>query len=540
MEAENISNLTRISEVLAAHGVYALTAIFIFWQQSRAVANLRKATADDHGYFRKVHTSVVITTYGLMAVSTVVWVYATFFYIQRTYVKGTVINLMDQPVSPQKSDDPPEVVQQLTPESPDVDLYSSVRKNEGASEQGKYDLAWILLPREHITTLVFRFQHHYRVYASQPPVPSGVGPGSALESKVIGKTFKVDLSSHYLQGTSITLLYEQNRDDPVRKLGDIYMRGPSNERVRIPWEDIAANGRDIAPRWQWLSALSVYAASGKFVFGEHGEYDIHTARALREQLGSDDLKTQVSARRVLVQNGKRSFKFIVDSLNESSETGYDRDLLIHNLANATDEIEAQGSPAPPDIYLKLATLFCDARDYESSARYFDKVSGQTFDKPEVYFKRGYAYSQTGQFQRAIDSFNTYLTKTPVPSSQALTYADIGWCYKSMDRYDDAEASYRKAMLTDPTFPYGYNNLAYMLAERGERLTEALSLADRALRLDAKNPHFKDTKGWVLYKLGKPQDGLALVKEAHDAEPYNAKIQEHFSQLQALVKPLPQQ
>jgi hypothetical protein len=95
--------------------VYALTAIFIFWQQARAVANLQKASPSDHGYFRSVHTSVVIATYGLMAVSTVVWVYATFFYVQRTYVRGMVIDLMDQRVSPQKPDDPPEVVQQITP-----------------------------------------------------------------------------------------------------------------------------------------------------------------------------------------------------------------------------------------------------------------------------------------------------------------------------------------------------------------------------------------------------------------------------------------
>jgi predicted Zn-dependent protease len=55
-------------------------------------------------------------------------------------------------------------------------------------------------------------------------------------------------------------------------------------------------------------------------------------------------------------------------------------------------------------------------------------------------------------------------------------------------------------------------------------------------LDAKDPHFKDTKGWVLYKLGDPQDGLALIKEARGAEPSDAAIQNHFSQLQSLVNP----
>jgi tetratricopeptide (TPR) repeat protein len=539
VETENVNTLTRVTEMLAAHGVYALTAIFIFWQQSRAVANLQKASPGDHGYFRSVHTSVVIATYGLMAISTVVWVYATFFYVQRTYVKGLVIDLMDQRVSPQKPDDPPEVVQQITPESPDVDLYSSVKNREDASEEGKYDLAWILLPRENLTTLVFRFQHHYRVYARQVPVPSGTRPSGAFETKVIGKTFKVDLSkSYYTPGSSITLTYEPNRDDPVRKLGDIYLRGPNTERVKLPWEDGGAITQDIVPSPTVFSALKVYAASsgGKPVFGEHGEYDKHTARELREQLGSDDLKTQLSARRVLVQNGTRSFRFISDSLNALSENGDDHDLLIHNLAKAAEDIEAQGAPVPADINVRLGALFYDAHDYESSAHYFDKATDLPIDSWGLYFPRGYAYFQTGQFQKAIDSYKAYLAKVPPYFSQALAYTDIGICYERMGRYDDAEASYRKAMQIDPAYPNSYNALSFMLADRGERLTEALSLVEHALRLDAKDPHFKDTKGWVLYKLGDPQDGLALIKEARGAEPSDAAIQNHFSQLQSLVNP----
>jgi len=181
-------------------------------------------------------------------------------------------------------------------------------------------------------------------------------------------------------------------------------------------------------------------------------------------------------------------------------------------------------------------VFYDAHDYESSASYFDKATSQPLDNWGLYSSRGFAYLQTGQFQKAIDSFKAYLTKVPPYFAQAVTYADIGLCYERLGRYDDAEASYRKALKIDPTSPYAYNALAYMLVGRGERLTEALSLVEHALQLDAKNPHFKDTKGWILYKLGKPLDGLVLVKEARGAEPDNVEIQNHFSQLQAVVNP----
>lgn len=536
MLADEVNTLTRATELLAAHGVYALTVIFIFWQQARAVVNLGNAAPADHGYFRKIHASVVIATYALMVVSTAVWIYANFFYVQRTYIKGVVVNLADQRVVPQKAGDPPELVQQITPESPDIDIYSSVKNKDATSKDGRYDLAWILLPHESLKTLVFRFQHHYVAYANQSsaPDPSGIAPTGGVETRVISKDFKVDLSKiRYAPGATITLLYQANADDPVRRLGDLYLRQESGDLVELPWESAYTGPADLPG---FSAAETVYAASPDkaSVFGEKGEYDPYTARVLREQLGSGDLKTQLDARRVVVQGGKRSFRFIAESLSAPVDPTYDRNLLIHNLASATAEIEAQGIPAPPDLELTLADSLYKAGDYESAARCFDKVAGQPLGNRDRYYRRGYAYSRTGQYEKAVDSYRTYLTKITSPSAQAATYNAIGLAYRRMGRYDEAETNYRKAMQVYPNYRWSYNNLAYILAERGERLPEALSLANRAMQLDPKNSDFKDTKGWVLYKMGKPQEALPLVKEAHDVDPYNPEIQKHLVQLQVSV------
>ncbi|MFZ0427084.1 MAG: tetratricopeptide repeat protein [Acidobacteriota bacterium] len=65
--------------------------------------------------------------------------------------------------------------------------------------------------------------------------------------------------------------------------------------------------------------------------------------------------------------------------------------------------------------------------------------------------------------------------------------------------------YRKALDLFPEGDPGYgaaaNNLAWILADRGENLTEALTLAQKARQIDPQNVHYADTLGWIYYKMG---------------------------------------
>ena len=47
-----------------------------------------------------------------------------------------------------------------------------------------------------------------------------------------------------------------------------------------------------------------------------------------------------------------------------------------------------------------------------------------------------------------------------------------------------------------------NSLGYMLAERGDRLDEAVQLLQRALKIDPENPSYLDSLGWAYFQQGK--------------------------------------
>jgi tetratricopeptide (TPR) repeat protein len=85
--------------------------------------------------------------------------------------------------------------------------------------------------------------------------------------------------------------------------------------------------------------------------------------------------------------------------------------------------------------------------------------------------------------------------------------------REMVRPDDAEAAFRSALAAQPGNPSILNALAYFNADRGVKVAEALELADRALRLVPENANILDTKGWVLFRLGRLDEAERILRES---------------------------
>jgi tetratricopeptide (TPR) repeat protein len=83
------------------------------------------------------------------------------------------------------------------------------------------------------------------------------------------------------------------------------------------------------------------------------------------------------------------------------------------------------------------------------------------------------------------------------------------------RLDDAIADYRKAVDRWPESSLSLNALGYTLADRTQQFAEAEDLIRRALAIDPKNPAIIDSLGWVLYKLGRPEEALVELQRAYD-------------------------
>jgi tetratricopeptide (TPR) repeat protein len=118
------------------------------------------------------------------------------------------------------------------------------------------------------------------------------------------------------------------------------------------------------------------------------------------------------------------------------------------------------------------------------------------------------------------------------SEAALLLAQLGHSYTELGQHDQAIASLTAAVASDPMSAPALNSLGYTLAERGERLDEAVNFIERALKVEPDNPSYLDSLGWALLKQGRVEEAEPHLRRASDALPSQSVIQDHFGDVLA--------
>jgi len=113
------------------------------------------------------------------------------------------------------------------------------------------------------------------------------------------------------------------------------------------------------------------------------------------------------------------------------------------------------------------------------------------------------------------------------SDAALLLAQLAHAYTELGQHDQAIASLTAAIASDPLSAPALNSLGYTLAERGERLPEAVSFIERALKVEPDNPAYLDSLGWALFKQGRAEEAEPFLRKAADALPSQSVILDHY-------------
>jgi tetratricopeptide (TPR) repeat protein len=134
------------------------------------------------------------------------------------------------------------------------------------------------------------------------------------------------------------------------------------------------------------------------------------------------------------------------------------------------------------------------------------------------------YIDSGNTRKALDNLRIVTDKNPKDTGAWML---TGILHELEKQYEEAKVAYERLLTADPKFGPALNNLAYLYAERFNRIDEAHELASRARELAPNDPYAADTLGWVLYRQGKYSWALSLIKEAAEKLPTSGEIQFHL-------------
>jgi tetratricopeptide (TPR) repeat protein len=179
-----------------------------------------------------------------------------------------------------------------------------------------------------------------------------------------------------------------------------------------------------------------------------------------------------------------------------------------------------------DAQLRLALMLARQERYEEASRHLGAVRSRN-EVEAVMLVQAQAELMVEQ-KRLVEAMLIYDAALLNNYNSELLYSRAMLAEK-MDRLDVLEADLSQILEREPDNANALNALGYTLADRTDRFEEAEQLIDRALELRPNDHFILDSKGWVLYRLGKLDEAIQYLRRALELIP-DAEIAAHLGEV----------
>lgn len=207
------------------------------------------------------------------------------------------------------------------------------------------------------------------------------------------------------------------------------------------------------------------------------------------------------------------------------------DLADKNAARATASVEERlkKSPTSAAVLLLAADTYRatgDAAKQESALR---RAAEADPNNMTAFASLGRFFIEQRKLDQALREYQSLAAKMPKAPMPQLV---VGMIQQAQNKPDEAVKTYQKLLSSAPRNAVAANNLAWLLAEKGENLDEALQVAQTAKEVLPDSGSISDTLGWVYLKKNLPELAIPAFKAAVDAEANNPEFHYHLGLAQA--------
>lgn len=155
------------------------------------------------------------------------------------------------------------------------------------------------------------------------------------------------------------------------------------------------------------------------------------------------------------------------------------------------------------------------------------VAIPAFDTFSNYLFISNLYSHANRGKDAVDAANQAYGVARGAERKQIAKLTLATAQQMSNDYKGAETTLRELLKETPGNPIALNNLGYFLLERNERIDEAFTLIQQAVKIDPTNPSYLDSLGWAYFKQGKFPDAEKYLKEALRTDSSSGTIHEHL-------------
>ena len=120
---------------------------------------------------------------------------------------------------------------------------------------------------------------------------------------------------------------------------------------------------------------------------------------------------------------------------------------------------------------------------------------------------GGIYEGRADYEKALQMYREVVNANP---DFAPAYYYLGLLYRRTEEPEKAIEEYKRAIEKDDTLVPAINNLAYMYAEYGGDLEEALRIIQPLAEKYPNQAPLQDTFAWILYRKGRFREALHVM------------------------------
>lgn len=228
-----------------------------------------------------------------------------------------------------------------------------------------------------------------------------------------------------------------------------------------------------------------------------------------------------------------NFKYVTENANWNVDAWIRLGALYfdNKKYEEAEKILLQAIESFPDNYainFILGISLAQQSKNDEAVKYLKKAVELNPNDVNTISAYAYTLNQLKQDEEAILYLNKALSIDPNDVNVMGTLALI---YNAQKVFEKSDSLYEKALEIKSDDPLINNNYAYSLSTRGIQLDRALRMVNLALEKDSLNTAYLDTKGWILYQLGRYDEAKYFISKAIELGTKSAVIIDHLGDVE---------
>jgi tetratricopeptide (TPR) repeat protein len=190
----------------------------------------------------------------------------------------------------------------------------------------------------------------------------------------------------------------------------------------------------------------------------------------------------------------------------------------------------------PIWHIECAQILMELNRADEALQHLELAEAKMRDSNVLEIIKSLKYKIEGRLDESIEALKSVISKIHPNGLSLIPKLD---CYIMLSRYQREYRDIRGVLSTvekvledNPTDLWVINEVAIEYADQGIKIEKTLKLINKALKFQPENSIFIDTKGWILYKMGKKEEAKLEINKSLALNPDCKDTQEHYKLIMA--------